>query len=658
MLPKATRDTALRVALLATHVVVVAGLWLTLRIGRPRFVGLGLYVLVAVLFVDILLLLLVRASDEPTSASLTRVLDPRVPAIVLLASIAILALLGPGAEFYLGISVVFVVVLLRSVVLERDRFLSGVDLALLLGASVSVLCSQVFTVAYYVSTADTVNHTSTAIVLRDAGFLGSIEGTRYFAFAAFHVLSSVGMAFTGLEPRLLTGALVIAMFQIVLLSAYLFFRYLTSSRSFAVVGAVLMAINIAYIHYGSVAHYQSMSFTFFCLFLFLLFRGSWSGRDLLVTVPLLVAWILTHHVSILMAIILTAMPVAYLSIRARHDPEMAYRSNTMLLFATLCLMFGVYWAVVTTKFSEILVWVFFSSASADGIPAVSYIAQSYASVPELLERSLPFFVDSLHYAFLMAVGGVGAWVLLRSRQLSDPRWKVVVLGAVPATLLYFPNPAWVPLEGLAEFNRWRLMVLPFVVLLPAVGIRHVIKSGRTGSLRTAAVVGFALVLVFTTVASGLTHPGLTDLAGIQKGPQEYLSGEEMATTEFVYGHMAEQQRATSRSDMYVYLRQYTWALDKGFDESQFDRLEASHRSKRILSGSDLTVMSVDAFRKQGIKVDVTEIQSGLYSGDVKVTETVSADDYRWNRHAGDVVYSNGDVVVQRSSSGSKNSSVA
>lgn len=142
------------------------------------------------------------------------------------------------------------------------------------------------------------------------------------------------------------------------------------------------------------------------------------------------------------------------------------------------------------------------------------------------------------------------------------------------------------------------MVLLFVVLFPAVGIRHVIRRGGTSSLRTAAVVVFALALVFTTVASGLTYPGFTDLAGIQKGSQEYLSGEEMATTDFVYSHMADQQRASSRSDMYVYLHQYAWAIDERFGENQFDRLEASHQDKRILTGPELTVMSVDVFRKR------------------------------------------------------------
>ncbi|MDS0300288.1 hypothetical protein NDI76_16195 [Halogeometricum sp. S1BR25-6] len=632
----------LRIGLLLGHLALPVGLWLAVRIGRARFVGLAFYLIAATLFVDVLLLV-GRPSSETVAAD---ILDARAVAIVLVASAAVLALIGPGLVFYACVTTVLVAIFLRAFALENADTSACIDLTLLCGTSILLISSQVFTVAYYTNVADTINHTTTAMVLRDSQWLSAISSTRYYFFAAFHVLASTGMQFTKISPRPFMGVLMALLFQIALLAGYLFFNEWSHSRSLALIATGFVSINIAFLHYGSIAHYQSMSFVLFCVFLYLLYRGSWTGRDIAVTVPILAAWIATHHVSILIAIFITAVPTGYLAINAlRRRTKDTTANHTVFMFLVFCLMFGSYWALITTKFREILIWVFFSSATAEGIPSRIYLIDTVSSVEQLIAESIPFFVDSVHYSFLLALAGIGVLVILTTDLFKTLRWRLILLAFLPAAALYFPSPVWIPLEGLIPYNRLRLMVLPFLVLVPAAGFRYGARPTDGSTLRRGIVVLFTAALVLTTITSGLTHPGLTDLLGIQKGPQEHITNEELAATDFVFAHANDQQSVYSRSDLMVYQRQYAWEQQSPAAPDQFVKMRASQADRQLITKPGLTVVSVAAFRNNGIRTVLVDLNSSRYGG-YEIDAPVYASNYRWNRTNTSVVYTNGPVVIQ------------
>lgn len=631
-----------RLGLLLVHLALPVGLWFTVRIGRPRFVGLALYLVCAVLLVDVLL-----ALSRPSVETVTDgVLDARVPTILLILSGGVLALLGPGVLFYLGATGTLLLVLLRVFAQDESATVGRANVGLVCGTSALLLSSQVFTVAYYVNTPDTINHTSTAIVLAEGGSLSAIEATRYFSYSALHVLASTGLQFTQLKPRLLMGLLTIGLFQVALLAAFLFFANWGKSRSLALIGTLLVSINIAFLHYGSVAHYQSLSFVFFCVFLALLSRGQWTARDVVLTIPVVTTWIVTHHVSVLMAITLLVVPLGYLVLRIWKRDRRSSDRQTVFMFSVFCLTFGIYWSLVTAKFQELLVWTFFSSSAAEGLPSDIYLVQTFDSLEQLLSESVPFFLDSLHYSFLLALACIGILVILTTDLVKDEQWHLVLLGFLPAAVLYFPNPVWIPLEGLIPFNRWRLMLLPFLMLVPAVGFRYGMQLTDGSLLRRVGVVLFTAALVFTTVTSGMAHPGLTDLAGIQKGSQDHLTDEELRSGEFVHAHMDEQQQVYARSKLRVYLRQYAWVQDRPYTEEQFANIRASQADRRLLIEPGLTVVSVHAFRNNGIYAQMTDLDAPWYlESQGEIGESVHAGDYHWDRTDASVVYSNGDVVI-------------
>ena len=640
-----SRKFWLRLVLLLAHLALIPGLWFAVRIGRPRFVGLGLYVVVAIILVDFLLLTSRRVPDTIVAS----VGDPRILLILLLSNVALLAVLGPGLVFYVGVAALLSLVLVRVVVSGDTSPSPWSDLALLCSTSALIIASQVFTVAYYAKRADTINHTTSTMVLRDGGSLAAISSTRYFLFSALHVLGSIGMEFTNLEPRFVMGVLMILLFQVAILVGYLFFRYWCGSHSLAITATAFLSINISFLHYGSIVHYQSMSFTLFCAFLYLLFRGSWSPRDVVVAVPILLTWIVTHHVSILMAIALIAVPLSVPAVRTLRRHRHSVTDSSVFMFSVLCLMFGIYWTIVTTKFREVVSWLFFGSPAAGGLPNSFYLVRTYRSLETLVRQSLPFLIDSLHYSFLLALTAMGVFVVFSTDLLKERRWRLILLGFLPAAALYFPNPVWIPLEGVIPFGRWRLMVLPFLMLVPALGFRYGMRAVGGGTVRRVGALLFVVAFLFTTVASGTTHPGFADLAGIDKEPREYISDEELSAAEYVLAHMNDGQHAYGRNDYSVYLRQYSWARDRSHSAEQFRQIRASGIDRRLLIEPGLTVVPIDAFRGEGILARVIEVDSERYAeGEMlELSIPVRSEEYAWNRSDANVVYTSGSVAVQQ-----------
>lgn len=68
--------------------------------------------------------------------------------------------------------------------------------------------------------------------------------------------------------------------------------------------------------------------------------------------------------------------------------------------------------------------------------------------------------------------------------------------------------------------------------------------------------------------------------------------------------------------MHIFLYQYRWALENPFEESQLERMEGSSGERWILVKPGLNVVSVEANRTGGIRVDSTDIPSEQYDSNV------------------------------------------
>jgi hypothetical protein len=227
---------------------------------------------------------------------------------------------------------------------------------------------------------------------------------------------------------------------------------------------------------------------------------------------------------------------------------------------------------------------------------------------------------------------------------------VLLAGFVPAAVLYYPNPMWVILRGIAALSRWQLMVLPFLVVVPALGIKHVVSHGSVSSVSKGVVWTVVLLLVFTSVGSGLTDPGLTDLAGIDKEPRRYLSEQQIAAGEWTFSYVGN-QTVHSNSELPNYIEQYSWARSdsRRVYRNESVLVRASYANKRVLIREGLTVFSVGAFREEGVWVRLVDINLESYSDidpiEAKIKSVVDPSTFRWNPVTAATVYSNGETVI-------------
>lgn len=648
--PFRSRTAQLVVVLL--HLSLLPGMWVAVQIGRPRFVGLGTVVLTAVIVFDLLIVVSRFSNDRDRSidqsASMSWISDQRFVWSLLIFAAAALVLLDE-VVFYVLVSVAFLLVFYRIVSLERGTRSASADLFLVAGGSLSLIGSQVFRVPYYYGVSDTIIHTSIAVDILTTNGLDSVASTRYGAYPIYHVLSSIGIRQTALQPRFFTGIMVAILFQVALIALFLFVRDLSGSRSIALSAVALVGFNLAFLKYGSRSHYQSLSFVFLTVFLFLSFRRTVSRRGIVAAVPLLFAWTMTHHVSVLMALALTSVPIALWWWFSAHD-RIRFRRTTLRMYSLLLIGFASYYVVVTTQFKEVLTWLLSTSPAAAGLSSTVDVIEAYDSIAVLISASIPFYLDHIHFSFWLGFSLLGLWVLFTSDLIEKRRWQVLLAGFVPAAVLYYPSPGWILLQGIVELGRWQLMLLPFLVVVPALGVRRAITANTSAAISKRVIGTVVLLLVFTSLGSGLTNPGLTDFAGIDKEPRRYLSDRQIAAAEWTLSY-AGNQTVHSDSELPNYIEQYSWARSNNRNVSmdQSVPVRASYAERRVLIREGLTVFSVDALREEGVFLRIVDIDLESYSDidptEEEITSPAYASTYRWNPTAADTVYTNGGTVV-------------
>ena len=644
--PRIVRPTRVRLVqalVVLGNLALIPGAQFVIETGRPRFVGLFGYVLIAVLLFDLVYLIDYFSDWRATTSwwSLPALLaDRRLPAIFLLAGITSFTTLGRGLPSYLLLALVYVTLLVRITRVDLDERSVIPELLLVLTGFATLIASQVLTVPYYADTADTVVHTTYATQVATSGTLEGLVGTRYFRFPFYHVWNAVGIQLTDLWPRHAVALLSIALFSTVIVLVYLLVRNWLGSKRLGLTAAVLTSVTPAFIEWASKAHAQSLSFFFFAAFLLLLFGFS-DRRRILLCVPLLGAWVVTHHLSVAMAIVLLGLPVvaATLLFGLRTIDVASLARRPLLLYATFVTVVVAYWTIVTTYIYEPFGWIFLYSPAAEGVPSLQYVIQQYEDPRALVAASVPYVVDNLDFALLLMVAGVGFWAVLSTRRIESLRWKVALAGFVPGAAMFFPNPAWIPLEGLATVNRWAIMTLPLTIPVFAVGLQRLCSLASNRSLRGGVTAVIVFLVVFTSLTTGMANPTFTELNGINKYPRFYISDHDMAAIEFTQSHTVDGEVVHTAVPIASYLQKTPWPGEAG-ERASVPQLTANGLDGHIQICPGVTLFPTEAFYDDGIRITFHDVLGEAYSEDVSVSDVAIPSEVGWNPGGVSQVYSN------------------
>jgi hypothetical protein len=205
--------------------------------------------------------------------------------------------------------------------------------------------------------------------------------------------------------------------------------------------------------------------------------------------------------------------------------------------------------VFTATINEVIVWLLWTSPSAEGVTATGYQVATYSNTLELLYHSIPTFLSYIYYVPLISIGGFGLYQLLVSDTEKSSLLYISPL-LILSSLVFVPNPFWIVLEGVAEIPRWHLIAAPFFVISISIGFARVMKSGNVYRLTTRSAI-VLLVSIFLLIGSVPSNGGLTDQAGFEKEQQRYISNNEMAMIEHIYLYPTNHIKSYTTIPLYI-----------------------------------------------------------------------------------------------------------
>jgi len=650
------------ISLVLANIGGVLGIVLALQRGRPGFLALTVVLLTGILLADVVLFVLKRGS----AASVNRLTygqvaerfrpagDVRLPVSMLFFSVFVLMVVGRGGLWNVSISSFFFLMFVRFYLTDYDSVPVGVDVALLMVGAGLLIGSQTLTVPFYAFTRDTVYHSAVATRIAEYG-LNTVTGTRYDDLLAFHVLVATGLEMTGTSARTFAAVLFVAVFPVVVPVALAVVRALGFPSTLGLVAGLAVVVNPEFIMWGSQAHPQSLSFVFFVCFILFLNRQTDHIRSLPVILPLAGVWVMTHHLSVFMSIVLLAVPVTvgilrWALVRRSVGSSFVSIESSVLNYFILVVVTVVYWWEVGV-IREAQLWLTtFSPRASEGVETTASVIVTYDDPTRLVFEAVPSLLSDLHYGFWIGFVTVGIWTLFKSERVSLSQLPLILISVLAASVFYFPNPTWIPLRGIAFLPRWGIMTLPFIAVAATLTLNELGQSIlRRGP--TILPLVFVLLLLTVSVSSGFSDPSVTDFSGYEKGERKYLSTADMAATShtIIYSNPEMEVSSGGILNNYFILQDWTRRPDStrrsGPWLDRYERIQVI--DGRLETDEGLTVLQKKAFEEKGLKMAIVNPEGPAYQdvGDITVLSSVSDEDVTWSEANESVVYSNGETII-------------
>lgn len=649
LLKRRHRPSLLLGGLILANAAAIPAFFFIARSGQPRFFAFYVVISVGLLILDISLLVSSDTTRPTTFPSILRpCLDQRVLVVVLFAGVTTFALIGRGLAFYLVMSLFFASLLIRAFVVERTDERIG-SLALVVAGSFLLVVSQIASVPYFHRTADTILHTGFAVRIARTGFIRTASPGRYGNLPVFHTTMASLIQVANGQMRLIMGVAVGALFQVAVVAFYILLRKFNESTGVSLAGALLMGISTPFLSWGTENHAQSLSFVFFMCFLLILATRFNDRRNTILTVAVVMTWVLTHQLTLLIAIALIGTPLGFLYAYSFLRPT-AFENQIKTAWFRLSILvitLVTYWTIVTQIIREPIAWFLYTSPQAQGVSTRGYLVVVYSNFWDLVRASVPEVIDKIQFAFWLGVAALGVWTVIRHIDRSQRHRLVALLAFPAAAVFFFPNPIWVPLQGAAMIRRWALLALPFVLLMPALGVRRLV-SGRKAAIKTIFVVLLVGSLVFLSISTILFDPNITELAGYDKRTTKYLDSSDFSSMSYIYAY-SNGSHVYGTTLFPVYMSEYDFKYQRNRGEHGW--IIGNLTQGEILFQPGLNVVEVDALRTKRTRLVV--------STDPVILAAVTEDMTSVNETRGSRVYdTNGTTIYYSPPANSGNTTVA
>jgi hypothetical protein len=284
----------------------------------------------------------------------------------------------------------------------------------------------------------------------------------YLYYPLYHIFSAVGVELTGITLRTALFIMMGLCWQVAVILGYLLFKKLTDSPRLAAVACLLFASGSQLIFYGSYAIARSLAFVFFMAWIYLV--SSKATRDLrflFLSLVVMVAMIMTHHVNVLLVIpLLLLVYICQIIINRRRSD----RPLEPLLVYLLSISGIAYLVWLAPDLSgDILVGAVRSALTTDTSIVGGDVSGGYG---------VSVITGAVYYSFVLFLCFLGMRVLFNQLKIADNRAAgAFALAGFVLLLVYVPGPLdLLPLSGILMTYRLNLMASPFIALLMACGV--------------------------------------------------------------------------------------------------------------------------------------------------------------------------------------------
>jgi uncharacterized membrane protein len=292
----------------------------------------------------------------------------------------------------------------------------------------------------------------------------------YQYYPVYHILNAIGSEISGLSIRTALFILMGIAWQTTILFSYLIFKKLSHSSRFAAIACLLFASSSQFIFYGSYAIARSLAFVFLIAWLYLITsRGQQKVAYLLLSLVVMVAMIMTHHINVLLVIpmLLLAYFCQILANRFRQDRP--FEPLFIFLFSICCIGY--------------LIWFAPNLSSSTLLGTIKAALETDTSIKGDVTSGygLGVIIGAIYYSWVLILCLLGMRIVFHHLKTSLARSAAGAFATAGFFLLiiYIPGPLdLLPISDILMATRLNLMVSPFIAFLMAYGITYLLSNIR------------------------------------------------------------------------------------------------------------------------------------------------------------------------------------
>lgn len=435
-------------------------------------------------------------------------------------------------EYFVLISLISGLIFLQ--ILQSDNVVkSSIILIEILVLLLCLIWGVTLNYPLYYGWTDTLSHLYYIGTIIDTNHINGLGGN-YINFPLFHILISISVRICNLTPQPALFLVMGLIWSIGVIVTYLIFRNLLKSIPLALTACLLFALNAEVIQYGIYPVTRSLGFIFF-LYVILLLLPSYKNnlKQLALQIIFVIALILTHHFTALLATILFILLFIITNLIIKSPFEFRISGKFIVLFGAALLTYLIIFTDMFAKNMNILLSKLFSSSST-GAPTATEV--SY----DLLDSFI--FVIANSYAgmiFFLSLLGIGC--LLIKKRGGNQKVTFIVLIGLLSLPFYIPGLQYFSFAAeIFLLYRFKLLVAPFVVLTMAIGIIYILgwinKSNHSGiRSRKIATPLCVMIVLATTFFSMLSNGNSIDSSDLNYNMDDsrYFSVTEVSSLAFM-----------------------------------------------------------------------------------------------------------------------------